>query len=167
MQRFQTPHQAAQWLQERVTGHLRTDNRNVQVNDGFIAWPGAAHDARRFVNSALEQGASACLVEESGAEAFAWNDVPHVDDRVASYSGLKSACGPLAASFYQNPSEKIDVIAITGTNGKTTVTSMTGAHFDNTETSIFIARKNCDRYADFIIERAFWSHCWTIGHQNM
>ena len=120
MQRFQTPHQAAQWLQERVTGHLRTDNRNVQVNDGFIAWPGAAHDARRFVNSALEQGASACLVEESGAEAFAWNDVPHVDDCVASYSGLKSACGPLAASFYQNPSEKIDVIAITGTNGKTT-----------------------------------------------
>ena len=62
MQRLQTPDQAAQWLRERVTGVLCTDNRQVQTNDGFIAWPGAAHDARRFVPIALEQGASACLM---------------------------------------------------------------------------------------------------------
>ena len=117
MQRLQTPDQAAQWLHDRVAGKLCTDNRKVQTNDGFIAWPGAAHDARRFVPMALEQGASACLVEASGADAFAWNDVPHVDDRVASYSGLKSACGRIAASFYQHPSREMDVIAITGTNG--------------------------------------------------
>lgn len=120
MQRLQTPDQAAQWLHARVAGKLCTDNRKVQANDGFIAWPGAAHDARRFVPLALEQGASACLIEESGADAFAWDDVPHADDRVASYKGLKSACGPIAASFYQHPSTEMDVIAITGTNGKTT-----------------------------------------------
>jgi len=119
MQRLQTPDQAAQWLRERVTGALCTDNRHVQTNDGFIAWPGAAHDARRFVPVALEQGASACLIEESGADMFAWSDVPHITNRVASYSGLKSACGPIAASFYQHPSVDMDVIAITGTNGKT------------------------------------------------
>ena len=119
MQRLQTPDQAAQWLRERVTGNLCTDNRKVQVNDGFIAWPGAAHDARRFVPIALEQGASACLVEESGADMFEWSDLPHIHDRVASFSGLKSACGPVAASFYQHPSVDMDVIAITGTNGKT------------------------------------------------
>jgi len=119
MQRLQTPDQAAQWLRERVTGALCTDNRQVQTNDGFIAWPGAAHDARRFVPVALEQGASACLIEESGADMFAWSDVPHMSDRIASYSGLKSACGPIAASFYQHPSVDMDVIAITGTNGKT------------------------------------------------
>ncbi len=119
MQRLQTPDQAAQWLRERVTGALCTDNRQVQTNDGFIAWPGAANDARRFVPVALEQGASACLIEESGADMFAWSDVPLTHDRVASYSGLKSACGPIAASFYQHPSVDMDVIAITGTNGKT------------------------------------------------
>jgi len=119
MQRLQTPDQAAQWLRERVTGTLCTDNRKVQMNDGFIAWPGAAHDARRFVPIALEQGASACLIEEAGADVFDWSDVPHINDRVASYQGLKSACGPIASSFYQHPSADMDVIAITGTNGKT------------------------------------------------
>jgi len=119
MQRLQTPDQAALWLRERVTGSLCTDNRKVQINDGFIAWPGAAHDARRFVPIALEQGASACVIEETGADVFDWTDVPHIHDRVASYSGLKSACGPIAASFYQHPSVDMDVIAITGTNGKT------------------------------------------------
>jgi len=119
VQRLQTPELAAQWLRARVAGNLCTDSRKVQTNDGFIAWPGAAHDARRFIPMALEQGASACLIEESGADAFAWNDVPHIDDRVASYNGLKSACGPIAASFYQHPSAEMDVIAITGTNGKT------------------------------------------------
>ena len=119
MQRLQTPDQAALWLRERVTGSLRTDNRKVQINDGFIAWPGAAHDARRFVPIALEQGASACVIEETGADVFDWTGVPHIHDRVASYSGLKSACGPIAASFYQHPSVDMDVIAITGTNGKT------------------------------------------------
>lgn len=119
MQRLQTPDQAAQWLRERVTGALCTDNRKVQTNDGFIAWPGAVHDARRFVPIALERGASACLIEEVGADVFDWGDVPHIHDRVASYKGLKSACGPIAASFYQHPSADMDVIAITGTNGKT------------------------------------------------
>ena len=119
MQRLHTPDQAAQWLRERVTSALRTDNRKVQVNDGFIAWPGAAHDARQFVPIALKQGASACLVEAVGAEVFDWDDVPNITDRVASYNGLKSACGPIAASFYQHPSAEVDVIAITGTNGKT------------------------------------------------
>ena len=120
MQRLQTPDQAAQWLRERVTGNLCADNRKVQINDGFIAWPGAAHDARRFVPIALEQGASACLVEASGSDVMDWSEVPHITDRVASYNGLKSACGPIAASFYQHPSVDMDVIAITGTNGKTT-----------------------------------------------
>ena len=119
MQRLHTPDQAAQWLRERVTSALRTDNRKVQVNDGFIAWPGAAHDARQFVPIALKQGASACLVEAVGAEVFDWDDLPNITDRVASYNGLKSACGPIAASFYQHPSAEVDVIAITGTNGKT------------------------------------------------
>jgi len=119
MQRLQTPDLAAHWLRERVTGNLCADSRKVQVNDGFIAWPGAAHDARSFVPMALDQGASACLIEESGADVLQWNGVPLIHDRVASYNGLKSACGPIAASFYQHPSAEMDVIAITGTNGKT------------------------------------------------
>ena len=52
--------QALAWLHARVTGQLRTDSRQVQQGDAFIAWPGAATDGRRFLAQALAQGASAC-----------------------------------------------------------------------------------------------------------
>ena len=92
MQEMLTPEQAAQWLRRRVTGELRTDSRLVQAGDGFVAWPGAATDARQHVATALAQGASACLVERTGVEVFGFED-----ERVASYSQLKAGSGPIAA----------------------------------------------------------------------
>jgi UDP-N-acetylmuramoyl-L-alanyl-D-glutamate--2,6-diaminopimelate ligase len=59
-----TPIEAANWLHSRVTGRVRTDSRQVQPGDGFIAWPGAATDARQHVVAALARGAIACLVEQ-------------------------------------------------------------------------------------------------------
>ena len=56
---LRTPEEAAQWLRQRVRGQLRTDSRQVQAGDGFIAWPGAAADGRRFMAAALAQGAAA------------------------------------------------------------------------------------------------------------
>ena len=109
-----TPTHAAQWLKACVTGTLCTDSRRVQPGDGFIAWPGAAVDGRAFVRAALQCGASACLVEAQGAEAFALPAGP-----VASYQGLKAACGDIAAEYYGQPSQDIAVLAVTGTNGKT------------------------------------------------
>ena len=111
---LQTPAQAAQWLRGRVRGMLQTDSRQVGVGDGFIAWPGAARDARQFVSDALAQGALACLVESDGVESYGF-----VDERVASYTGLKAASGPIASAYYEQPSQQIDVLAVTGTNGKT------------------------------------------------
>ena len=66
--------EAVQWLQTQVTGALRTDSRKLQPGDGFLAWPGAATDARQHVAGALAAGAAACLVEQAGAEAFAEGD---------------------------------------------------------------------------------------------
>ncbi len=111
---LQTPLEAAHWLRSRVTGTLTTDSRQVRAGDGFIAWPGAATDGRRFVDSALASGASACLVAGEGVEAFAF-----AGEAIASYAGLKAATGPIAAAYFEEPSRAIDVLAITGTNGKT------------------------------------------------
>jgi len=109
-----SPQEAVQWLQTQVTGALRTDSRKLQPGDGFLAWPGAATDARQHVAGALAAGAAACLVEQAGAEAFAFDD-----PRVASYSGLKAASGPLASLYFGQPSQALSVLAVTGTNGKT------------------------------------------------
>ena len=109
-----TPQDAARWLHQHVRGRLHTDSRRVEPGDGFIAWPGAATDGRRFVGAALAQGAAACLVEREGAESFGF-DQP----RVAAYPELKAASGPIAAAYYGEPSQALAVVAVTGTNGKT------------------------------------------------
>lgn len=111
---FHTPEQAAGWLRERVTGSLHTDSRKVGKGDGFIAWPGAATDGRRFVGPSLDAGASACLVEQAGAAAYGFRD-----ERVAEYAGLKAATGPIAAVYFGKPSRQLRISAVTGTNGKT------------------------------------------------
>lgn len=115
MQRLNNPQEAAQWLRARVRGVLHTDSRRVRVGDGFVAWPGGVSDGRAFVPMALTQGASACVVEHEGAHAFAWEDTR----AIASYQGLKAACGPIAHAYYEQPSHALDVLAVTGTNGKT------------------------------------------------
>ena len=66
--RLTTIADAAHWLRTQVTGTLTADSRQVDAGDGFIAWPGAATDGRKFVAGALAAGASACLVEADGAE---------------------------------------------------------------------------------------------------
>lgn len=113
-QTLHTPDEAARWLRQRVTGELTTDSRKVRAGDGFIAWPGAATDGRRFVNSAIEQGASACLVAAEGVDEYAFES-----EAVAYYANLKAATGPIASAYFKHPSQVLDVIAVTGTNGKT------------------------------------------------
>jgi UDP-N-acetylmuramyl-tripeptide synthetase len=115
MLELHTPLEAARWLRQRVTGTLHTDSRQVRPGDGFIAWPGAATDARQYVASALAGGAKACLVELAGAEPYAFSG-----DGVAAYARLKAASGPIAAAYFEHPTEQLLVLGVTGTNGKTT-----------------------------------------------
>ncbi|MFN7155760.1 MAG: UDP-N-acetylmuramoyl-L-alanyl-D-glutamate--2,6-diaminopimelate ligase [Acidovorax sp.] len=106
--------EAVQWLRTRVTGTLHTDSRQVTPGDGFIAWPGAATDGRHHVADAMVRGATACLVELSGVDAFDFSG-----DHIAALHGLKAATGPIAAQWFAQPTDHLDVLAVTGTNGKT------------------------------------------------
>ena len=115
MQELHTPSQAAQWLRQRVTGTLQSDSRKLAAGDGFIAWPGAAVDGRQFVDAALQKGAVACLVERDGVAAWPLQG----GERVACYPGLKADTGAIAAEFFGRPSSALKVVAVTGTNGKT------------------------------------------------
>jgi UDP-N-acetylmuramoyl-L-alanyl-D-glutamate--2,6-diaminopimelate ligase len=86
MQTLHSPQQAAQWLRATVKGQLHIDSRKVRQGDGFLAWPGMAHDARHYVTQALAQGASACLVEAKGVDAFEWTN----DTKIAAAGGSKT-----------------------------------------------------------------------------
>jgi UDP-N-acetylmuramoyl-L-alanyl-D-glutamate--2,6-diaminopimelate ligase len=110
---------AALWLRSRVTGELRTDSRRVQAGDGFIAWPGAATDGRRYLAQALAQGASACLMEEAGHAPWleVLQDPNH--EGLACMPDLKAQTAWVADAYYEHPSHALQVLAVTGTNGKT------------------------------------------------
>jgi UDP-N-acetylmuramyl-tripeptide synthetase len=105
---------AARWLTSWVTGTLRVDSRLVRPGDAFIAWPGYANDGRQHVRAALEAGASTCLVEGEGVEAYGFEDA-----RIAVLPGLKAVTGQIADAFFNHPSRALRVVATTGTNGKT------------------------------------------------
>jgi len=120
MQHLHTPVEAARWLRAHVTAQLTSDSRRVQAGDGFFAWAGQSIDARQHVVQALQQGASACLVEAIGLETFeAVNDLALHDAPIGSYAGLKADSGAIADAYFDSPSAALSVQAVTGTNGKT------------------------------------------------
>lgn len=114
---FKNPAQAAQWLQKHTSGTLQTDSRQLQAGDGFVAWPGTVVDARRYVAQAISQGAAACLVEQQGSELFGLHG-----NSVGRYPDLKADTGLIASEYFDHPSHRLAVVAVTGTNGKTSTT---------------------------------------------
>ena len=112
--------EAVQWLRQRLAGGigaLHIDSRLIAPGDGFIAWLGAATDGRAHVASATARGATACLVEQAGIEAFDFSALPGA--HIAALPNLKAATGDIAAQWFDQPSHALDVVAFTGTNGKT------------------------------------------------
>ncbi len=111
-----TPDEAVQWLCARGVRQLCADSRSVGAGDGFFAWPGEWCDGRSFLAQALTQGAAGCLMELDGAP----DDLPEASHpAVAGYARLHVAAGEIASAFYGHPSQRLNMVAFTGTNGKT------------------------------------------------
>ena len=113
---------------------LCDDSRQVQAGDLFLAYPGDFSDGRNFIAEVIEKGACAILWEDGTAEAahkakqtsnnFVWNPVWKIPN--LPVAGLRRYCGPLAHAIFGQPSERLSLIAITGTNGKTTISHWIG-----------------------------------------
>ena len=93
------------------------DSRKVENGDLFVAIKGDAADGHKFIHSAIEKGASTIVLEEKPDEIVEGVNYVFVDD---SHKTLAI----LANNFYDQPSKDIKLIGITGTNGKTTTTTL-------------------------------------------
>lgn len=93
---------------------LVTDSRAVRPGDTFVACPGETLDGRQFVAQAIAQGANAVIWDTHN---FTWNP----DWQVANLgvADLRHKTGDLADAVYGKPSERLHVVGVTGTNGKT------------------------------------------------
>jgi UDP-N-acetylmuramoyl-L-alanyl-D-glutamate--2,6-diaminopimelate ligase len=108
-----------QWLRARLQpgAALVADSRAVRPGDAFLAWPGRQVDGRAFIADAIARGAAAVL-HESGDGA-----PPALLEGVAALPvpGLAVLAGPIAAAFHGRAVDRLRVVAVTGTNGKTSV----------------------------------------------
>ena len=93
-------------------------SRLVRPGDVFLAYPGDYADGRLYIADALARGALA-VVWQPGAD-FVWDTQWRVPNLPAE--NLRALAGPLAHMIHAYPSEGMSLIAVTGTNGKTTVT---------------------------------------------
>lgn len=103
-------------MERRVSG-LVFDSRKVQENYAFVAVKGTQVDGHDFISLALENGATTIICEQ----------LPEVLATGVTYIQVvdsAKALGIIAANFYSNPSDKIKVVAVTGTNGKTSTVTL-------------------------------------------
>ena len=105
-----------QWADVAVK-RLTVDSRTVGEGDCFIAYPGHVMDGRKFIADALQKGAAAVIAEADGLQLD--STLP-----VIAVPALKTRLGELASRFYGDPSARVKLVAVTGTNGKTTVTHL-------------------------------------------
>lgn len=93
---------------------LAPDSRALVPGEVFLAYPGERADGRAFIGQAVAEGAAAVLWERIG---FEWNDAWQVPN--LPVQNLRGLAGPLAHEVYDRPSERLWVVGVTGTNGKT------------------------------------------------
>ena len=99
-----------------VTG-IKIDSRQIQPGYLFVAIKGTQTDGHRFIPKALELGAKAVLCEElpeEKAEGVTFVQVPSTE----------TAVGPVATLFHGDPTSKLKLVGVTGTNGKTTIATL-------------------------------------------
>ncbi|MEM1135102.1 MAG: UDP-N-acetylmuramoyl-L-alanyl-D-glutamate--2,6-diaminopimelate ligase [Bacteroidota bacterium] len=102
---------------DRMINHICFDSREVTEGDMFIAVEGTVVDGHNYITQAVEKGATTVVCERLPEKIS--NEICYllVDDSA-------KAMGIFAANFYDHPSQKLNLVGITGTNGKTTVATL-------------------------------------------
>ena len=103
-------------VEVEITG-VNIDSRRIEKGHLFVAIPGTQTDGHKFIPKAIELGAAAVLCEKMPEEQAA--GVTYI--QVAS---TEDAVGKVATLFYGDPSRKLKLVGVTGTNGKTTIATL-------------------------------------------
>ncbi|PIN29462.1 UDP-N-acetylmuramoyl-L-alanyl-D-glutamate--2,6-diaminopimelate ligase [Prevotella intermedia] len=97
---------------------INIDSRKIEQGHLFVAMKGTQTDGHKFIEKAIELGASAVLLEDMPAETTE-KDVTYIQVK-----STEDAVGKVATTFYGDPSHQLKLVGVTGTNGKTTVATL-------------------------------------------
>jgi UDP-N-acetylmuramoyl-L-alanyl-D-glutamate--2,6-diaminopimelate ligase len=104
---------------------LTLDSRKVRPGDLFLAVPGLKVDGRDHIADAIAHGAAAVAYEVEGAKVLPITDVPLIPVK-----GLSAQLSDIAGRFYGDPTRSLNLVGVTGTNGKTSVTQLIAQALD-------------------------------------
>jgi UDP-N-acetylmuramoyl-L-alanyl-D-glutamate--2,6-diaminopimelate ligase len=95
------------------------DSRHVNPGDVYIAVKGSQHDGHDFISSAVKSGAAAVIVDQSQSSSL-------IDNGISGWavSNTRQVMGDVADIVYNHPTDKLHVVGVTGTNGKTSTTQI-------------------------------------------
>ncbi|MBP8792018.1 MAG: UDP-N-acetylmuramoyl-L-alanyl-D-glutamate--2,6-diaminopimelate ligase [Lutibacter sp.] len=102
---------------DKLIASVEFDSRAIKVNSLFVAQKGLVFDGHKFIDKAIELGAITIVCQE----------LPEKLDTSITYVEVENsdtALAIIASNFYDNPSSKLKLVGVTGTNGKTTVASL-------------------------------------------
>ncbi len=105
---------------------ITSDSRKVQAGSLFLAYPGNESDGRNYIAEAIKKGASAVIWD---SEDFEWNADWDIENK--HIKQLRLQAGNIASQFYDEPSTKLWMIGVTGTNGKTSITQWLSQCFNH------------------------------------
>ncbi len=106
-----------------VIGGVQIDSRKVTHRMVFVAVKGTAVDGHQYINKAIELGAVAIVSQETPVQKAEGITYVQVNDSA-------EAAGIIAHNFYGQPSQKLKLVGVTGTNGKTTIATLLYKLFD-------------------------------------
>ncbi|SFA77838.1 UDP-N-acetylmuramoylalanyl-D-glutamate--2,6-diaminopimelate ligase [Flavobacterium swingsii] len=100
-----------------AVNNIHFDSRKIESNDAFVAIRGSVSNGHEFIDKAISLGASAIICDTLPTDLLPQITYVKVKD-------TNAALAYLATNFYDNPSQKLQLVGITGTNGKTTIASL-------------------------------------------
>lgn len=114
---YKVPIESVKGSTEINVHQLQFDSRKVEENDVFIAIRGEAADGHLFIDAAIAKGAKTVICEDLPLE-FA-PDITYIQVK-----DTREALAITASNYFENPSSNLNLVGVTGTNGKTTVSSL-------------------------------------------
>jgi UDP-N-acetylmuramoyl-L-alanyl-D-glutamate--2,6-diaminopimelate ligase len=98
---------------DRAIHALQYDSRKVEANDVFFAWKGAKTDGHRYIAEVCDKGAAAVVLENR-------NFLGHPGPTFIEVANARRTMADMSANFFGRPDRALQIVGITGTNGKTT-----------------------------------------------
>ncbi len=109
---------------ERIAGkvdmhinHIQFDSRKVEKGDVFVAIKGTRSDGHKYISQVIEKGAKAVVLTD-------WQDSISKEITQIQVKDTHAALSVMAANYYEHPSKKMKLVGVTGTNGKTTIATL-------------------------------------------